>query len=68
MSLNPTNYSKSSPNATNHGIVTRNIFYLLQESGDFLLQEDGVAKIILESGLVKTVNYSKSTPNATNYS
>ena len=66
--VNPTGYSKTSPNSSGYGAVRKNTFFLLLQTGDFLLQQDGASKIILESGVQTARNYAKTSPNPTNYS
>ena len=64
---NPTNYSKSSPNASEYSDVNLSTDNLLLEDGtDFLLEDSNT--LLLEESEKKPTNYAKSSPNATNYS
>ena len=55
-------FSNIAKNTTTFGNVAKNLLgisYLLLESGDFLLQEDGVSKFILE----ESASWSTITKN-----
>ena len=69
MSPNPTNYSKSTPNASNYNLTAAtSTDILLLESGSKLLLENGVDNLLIESGKgVSQTDYTKISPNATNY-
>lgn len=68
MSVNSTNYTKTSTNSTGFGVKSPSPYVLLLQNGDNLLLQDDVTSILLELGEIGTVNYTKQSTNATNYS
>lgn len=69
MSLNPTSFSTPSISPSNYNLtVPTDTSILLLQTGDYLLLQDGVDSILLESGdSPKPVNYAKASLNPTNF-